>query len=182
MSREWYVIHTYSGYENKVKANLEHRVKSMGVDDKVFQVLIPTQDVVQIKGGKKVVSKKKFFPGYALVEMETEESGKLPDDSWDLVRNTPGVTGFVGSGVKPTPLPEREMTTILDQMKKTRAKPKPVALFELGEIVKVVEGPFNGFNGRVEEVNPEKGTLKIMVNIFGRATPLNLGFLQVKKF
>lgn len=176
MSREWYVIHTYSGYENKVKADLEHRLKSMGVDDKVFQVLIPTQNVVQIKGGKKVVSKKKFFPGYALVEME------LTDDFWDLVRSTPGVTGFVGSGVKPTPLPEREVTTILDQMKKMRAKPKPVALFEPGEIVKVIEGPFNAFNGRVEEVNPEKGTLKIMVNIFGRATPLNLGFLQVKKF
>jgi len=176
MSREWYIIHTYSGYENKVKANLEHRLKSMGVDDKVFQVLIPTQDVVQIKGGKKVVSKKKFFPGYALVEME------LTDDFWDLVRSTPGVTGFVGSGVKPTPLPEREVTTILDQMKETKAKPKPVALFEPGEIVGVIEGPFTGFNGRVEEVNPEKGTLKIMVNIFGRATPLNLDFLQVKKF
>lgn len=175
MSRKWYIIHTYSGHEEKVKANLEYRLKSMGMEDKIFQVLVPTQDVVQIKGGKKVVSKKKFFPGYALVEME------LTDDSWYLVKNTTGVTGFIGSGVRPTPLPDVEVANILNQMKETKAKPKPVLLFEKGEVVQVIEGPFADFNGTVEEVNPEKGTLKVMVNIFGRATPVNLDFLQVEK-
>ncbi len=169
----WYVVHTYSGYENKVKANLERRVESMGMEDKIFRVVVPTEEVVDYKDGKKKVTQKKVFPGYVLVEMV------VTDDSWYVVRNTPGVTGFVGSGVKPIPLEADEAQTILEQM--GFEQPRSKAHYSLGETVKVIAGPFLNFSGTVEELNPEKGKLTVKVSMFGRETPVELDFNQVAK-
>lgn len=171
--REWFVIHTYSGYENKVKTNLEHRIESMGVRDKIFQVVIPTEEEIEIKDGQRRTVQKKVFPGYVLVEM------LMSDDSWYVVRNTPGVTGFVGMGNKPTPLQDTEVKQILKQMK-TEA-PKIKVSFSKGERVKVVDGPFTDFIGMVDDISPEKGKVRVLVSFFGRETPVELDFLQVSR-
>ena len=176
MENKWYVVHTYSGYENKVKANLEKRVESMGMEDKIFRVLVPMEEEIENKDGKKKSVMKKVFPGYVLVEMI------MTDDSWYVVRNTPGVTGFVGSsgaGSKPTPLLDDEAKTILKQM--GMEEPKARIDFQLKESVKVAEGPFEGFIGHIEEINAEKGKVKVLVNMFGRETPVELEFYQVEK-
>jgi transcription termination/antitermination protein NusG len=170
---DWFVVHTYAGYENKVKANLETRIGSMNMEDKIFEVVIPMEDVMEFKGGKKQVVQKKIFPGYLLVRMYLE------DDSWYVVRNTPGVTGFVGSGAKPTPLAPREVEKIL-QVKPVE-KLKPRLEFEEGESVRVVTGPFANFTGSISEINVDQSKLKVLVNIFGRETPVELSFEQVAK-
>jgi transcriptional antiterminator NusG len=171
---DWYVIHTYAGYENKVKANLESRISSMNVEDRVFEVVIPMEDVMEIKQGKKQVVQKKVFPGYLLCRMY------LDDDSWYVVRNTPGVTGFVGSGAKPTPLSDKEIDRIL-QVKPDQKKLKPRLEFEEQESVRVTSGPFANFTGSIAEINVDQSKLKVLVNIFGRETPVELGFDQVAK-
>jgi transcription termination/antitermination protein NusG len=175
----WYVVHTYAGYENKVKSNLESRIVSMNMEDRIYEVVIPMEDVVEFKGGKKVVVQKKVFPGYLLTRCD------LDDDSWSVIRNTPGVTGFVGPGTKPTPLSRREVEGILqvkveggaEQAKKTR----PRLEYELGETVRVKEGPFADFSGQIDEINEDQLKLKVLVNIFGRETPVELEFSQVAK-
>jgi len=171
--RKWYVIHTYSGYEAKVKANLEKRVASMLMQDKIFRVVVPTEDEIEYKDGRKIITKKKVFPGYVLVEMI------MNDDSWYVVRNTPGVTGFVGSGAKPVALDASEVRRILRHM--GMDEPRPKVMYEEGESVKVVSGPFMGFIGKVREVNLDKGKLRVFVSMFGRETPVELDFSQVEK-
>ena len=171
---DWFVIHTYAGYENKVKANLMSRISSMNVEEKVFEVVIPMEDVMEIKQGKKQVVQKKVFPGYLLCRMY------LDDDSWYVVRNTPGVTGFVGSGAKPTPLSDKEVDRIL-QVKPDQKKLKPRLEFEEQESVRVTSGPFANFTGSISEINVDQSKLKVLVNIFGRETPVELGFDQVAK-
>lgn len=173
MDKKWYVIHTYSGYENKVRANLEKRVASMNMQDKIFRILVPVEDEIEVKDGKKRVTKRKIFPGYVLVEMT------LTDDSWYVVRNTPGVTGFVGSGNKPIPLMANEVRAIMRQMGLDEAKAK--INVDLGESVRVITGPFENFIGTVEEIYPEKSKLKVLVSMFGRETPVELDFTQVEK-
>jgi transcriptional antiterminator NusG len=171
--RRWYVIHTYSGYENKVKANLEHRIQSMDMGDKIYQVLVPTEEEIEIKNGKRQAVERKVFPGYVLVEMV------MGDDSWYVVRNTPGVTSFVGSGNKPTPLTDAEVKAILRQIK--MEAPKYKVAFTKGEAVRVTDGPFTDLHGVVDEVNPERNKVKVLVSIFGRETPVELDFLQIEK-
>ena len=173
---DWYVVHTYAGYENKVKTNLESRIHTMQMEDKIFRVHIPMEDVMEIKGGKKQVVQKKVFPGYLLVKMEYD------NDSWYVVRNTPGVTGFVsaGTGTKPTPLSKREVEKILI-VKKEEAKPAVRLGFEEGDVVRITSGPFADFNGTISEINADQGKLKVLVNIFDRETPVELGFDQVSK-
>jgi len=175
MAKQWYVIHTYSGFESKVKSSIEERLGSTGLADKVTQILVPTEDVVEIRGGKKRVSARKFFPGYVLVEMEMDH------DTWYLIKNTPKVTGFLGGGNVPSPLSEEEVEDLLKQARGEKGKPKPKVMFEKGENVRVIDGPFTNFSGVIDEVNPERGKLKVMVSIFGRATPVELEFLQVEK-
>ncbi|MDR2108204.1 MAG: transcription termination/antitermination protein NusG [Coriobacteriales bacterium] len=173
MAKKWYVLHTYSGYENKVKQNLAHRVESMGFEDRVFDIQIPTEEVVEIKeGGKRVTSEKKVFPGYVLVRME------LDDASWGIVRNTPGVTGFVGAQGKPSPLSREEYNKI---MKRTHsdAPRKTSSNLQVGQSIKVVSGPLAEFDGTISEVNPEAGKIRVMVSIFGRETPVELSYDQV---
>ncbi len=175
MAKKWYVIHTYSGYENKVRTNLLHRIESMGMQDKIFDVFIPQETVTDVKAGRGSVTKeRKVFPGYILVQME------LDDDSWYVVRNTPGVTGFVGSQGKPVPLSRDELKRIQGRVRAT-AKPKTVTDFTEGMPVKVTAGPFADFDGTIAEVNADQGKLKVMVSIFGRETPVELGFDQVAK-
>ncbi len=175
MQKQWYIIHTYSGYEEKVKVNLEQRIVSLGMDEMVGQIIIPTGSVVEFKKGKRHITSNKFYPGYLLIEMV------LTDDSWHLVKDTPRVTGFIGTGSKPTPVSPAEVKEILNQMKEGGEKPKPKVSFENGETVKIMDGPFNGFNGVVDDVNHERGRLRVMVSIFGRSTPVELDFLQVGK-
>ncbi|MEH7299445.1 transcription termination/antitermination protein NusG [Neobacillus drentensis] len=176
MEKNWYVVHTYSGYENKVKANLEKRVESMGMSDKIFRVVVPEEEETEIKNGKKKVVKRKVFPGYVLVEIV------MTDDSWYVVRNTPGVTGFVGSagsGSKPTPLLPEEVTVLLKRM---GVEEKRVDIdYEIGETVRVKEGPFANFTGSIEEMDKDKAKLKVLVNMFGRDTPVELDFTQIEK-
>ena len=174
----WFVVHTQSGYEKKVKQNLEARISSMNMEDNIFEVVIPTEDVVEFKGGKKVVVQKKVFPGYLLVRCY------LDDDSWYVIRNTPGVTGFVGQGAKPSPLPRRDVEAFLmpkgtEEQVATRAKPR--LEYEIGETVRVREGPFADFSGEVIEINEDQLKLKVLVNIFGRETPVELEFSKVAK-
>jgi transcriptional antiterminator NusG len=173
MEKKWFVIHTYAGYENKVKANLEKRVESMNMQEKVFRVLVPMEDEVEIKDGKRKVIKRKIFPGYVLVEMI------LTDDSWYVVRNTPGVTGFVGSGNKPIPLLPTEVRVIMRQMGLDEVRTK--IDLDLGESVRVITGPFENFIGTVEEIYPEKSKLRVLVSMFGRETPVELEFNQIQK-
>ncbi len=171
--RRWYVVHTYSGYENKVKTNLEKRVQSMGMQEKIFQVLIPTEDEIEIKEGKRRIAKRKIYPGYVLVEMI------LDDDSWYVVRNTPGVTGFVGSGNRPVPLEEEEVRAILGQVKDET--PKLRIHYHKGDTVRITSGPFQEFTGVVDEILPEKEKVRVLVSIFGRETPVELDFTQVER-
>ena len=173
---EWYVVHTYAGYENKVKANLGSRIQSMQMQEKIFDVYIPMEDVMELKGGKKQVVKKKIFPGYLLVKMIYD------NDSWYVVRNTPGVTGFVssGTGSEPTPLSRREIEKIL-VVQAEEAKPVFRLEFEEGDIVRIIAGPFADFNGTINEINVHQSKLKVLVNIFDRETPVELGFDQVAK-
>jgi transcriptional antiterminator NusG len=172
---DWFVIHTYAGYENRVQANLHSRIQSMNAEDRIFEVVIPMEDVMEIKQGKKQVVQKKVFPGYLLVRMY------LDDDSWRVVRETPGVTGFVGSGAKPTPLSDREIDRILQVKPEDKKKLKPRLEFEEQESVRVISGPFANFTGTISEINIDQSKLKVLVNIFGRETPVELGFDQVAK-
>jgi transcriptional antiterminator NusG len=171
---DWYVVHTYAGYENKVKADLETRVASMNMEEQIYEVVIPMEDVVEVKGGKKVTVQRKVFPGYLLVRME------LSDDSWYVVRNTPGVTGFVGSGTKPIPLSEREVDKILKR-KGEAEKPRPKAEWQMNDPVRVTTGPFANFQGVISEVDDERQKVKVLVNIFGRETPVELSYDQISK-
>ncbi|MBI1750272.1 MAG: transcription termination/antitermination protein NusG [Acidobacteria bacterium] len=175
MAMQWYIIHTYSGFEKKVKESLESRVAAFGLQDKIGQVLIPTEDVVEVRGGKKMVSPRMFYPGYVLVEME------MDDYTWHVVRSTPRVTGFVGTGQTPTPLSEEEVQNILHRAATPADRPKPKLIFERNEQVRIVDGPFANFTGVVEEVNADRSTLKVSVTIFGRSTPVELDFGQVEK-
>jgi len=177
---EWFVVHTYAGYENKVKSNLASRVRSMNMEERIFEVVIPMEDVIEFKAGRKTVVPKKVFPGYLLVRLN------LDDDSWRVVRDTPGVTGFVGGGAKPTPLSRKEVEAILGVEKETGVpgegkKARPRLEFEVGEQVRVVTGPFADFNGAISEINVDQSKLKVLVNIFGRETPVELEFGQVAK-
>jgi transcriptional antiterminator NusG len=169
---QWYVIHAYSGHEEKVKKNLEKRIESMDMHDKILEVFVPMEDEIEIKDGKRRHVQKRIFPGYILVKMV------MSDESWYVVRNTPGVTSFVGSGNKPVPLQESELKSILKQVKQ---EPQIRVEFQLGESVRVVDGPFADFLGKVDEINAEKGKLKVLVNMFGRETPVELDLLQVEK-
>lgn len=171
--KNWYVVHTYSGYENKVKANLEKRIETMEKEDKIFRVVVPIEEEMEIKDGKRKITKRKVFPGYVLVEMI------MSDDSWYVVRNTPGVTGFVGSGSKPTPLQPAEVRSILRQMGVD--EPRHKIAYSLGESVRVTAGPFEGFVGVIREIYPDKGKLRVFVSMFGRETPIELDFGQVEK-
>jgi transcriptional antiterminator NusG len=174
----WFVVHSYSGYENKVKANLESRIKSMHMEDQIFDVVIPMEDVVEFKGGRKVTVPRKIFPGYILTRLY------MSDDAWFVVRNTPGVTGFVGSGTKPTPLSRREVERILGVTKEEEAKKAPrfKPEWEVGETVRVVEGPFADFNGMIEDINVDQSKVRVLVDIFGRETPVELNFEQIQKY
>lgn len=173
MVKKWYVVHTYAGYENKVKANLEKRIDSMNMEEKIFRILVPMEDEVEIKDGKKKISKRKVFPGYVLVEMF------MTDDSWYVVRNTPGVTGFVGSGSKPIPLSDSEAWQIIRQMGVDEPRTR-IVLF-VGESVRVISGPFENFIGLIEDVNAEKQKIRVLISMFGRETPVELDFNQVEK-
>ncbi len=176
MAKNWYVIHTQTGYEERVKSNLEKKLKQ-SPDSAPFveKIVVPTEQVAEIKGGKKKISQRKFFPGYVLVNME------LNDKTWYFIKQTPGVTGFVGPHSKPTPLTDAEIKNILKQSETTKEKPIPKVTFEKGEAIRVKEGPFNNFNGLVEEVNHEKGKVKVSISIFGRATPVELEMWQIEK-
>jgi transcriptional antiterminator NusG len=171
--RRWYIVHTYSGYEERVKRSLEQRIKTMDAEDKIFQVVIPTEDEIEIRAGQRRTVTKKIFPGYVLVEM------KMDDNSWQVVRNTPGITGFVGGGNKPTPLVEEEVKNILKQMQD--GSPQVKVGFRKGESVRVVDGPFTDFIGTVDEINMGKGKVKILLSLFGRETSVELDFLQVER-
>ncbi|MFA5370313.1 MAG: transcription termination/antitermination protein NusG [Candidatus Omnitrophota bacterium] len=175
MEKHWYVIHALTGQEEKVKANILSRIELSNLKDKIFQVLIPTEVVSEVKSGKKRISERKFFPGYVLVEME------LSDESWYLIKNTPGVTGFISSGDKPTPLQNEEVENILKQSEEKKEKPMPKVTFNQGESVRIKEGPFTNFNGTIEELNPARGKLKVLVMIFGRSTPVELEYWQVER-
>ena len=173
LSGDWYVVHTYAGYENKVKANLASRIQSMNMEDKIYDVVVPTEDVMELKSGKMQSVQKKVFPGYILVRME------LDDDSWYVVRNTPGVTGFVGSGAKPTPLDAHEVTKILAP--KSEDRPKPKLQYEVGEVVSVIGGAFAGYSGPVNAIDVDKQRVTVLLDLFGRETPVELTFEQVTK-
>ncbi len=173
--KRWYAIHTQTGYEAKVKESLMHRLEVMGFQEFFGGILIPMEDVSEIRGGKKRVSQRKFFPGYILIEMI------MNDETWYLVKNTPGVSGFVGAGRKPVPLKEKEVSGILQEMEERKSRPKPKVEFEKGDGVKVISGPFVNFSGIVEEVSPDRGRLKITVSIFGRSTPMELEYWQVER-
>ena len=174
MAKKWYVVHTYSGYENKVKTALEERIKTLHKEEYFGEILVPTEKVVEMVKGQKRTSSRRFFPGYILVNME------LNDETWHIVRSIPKVTGFVG-GTKPTPISEEEVKKITQRVEEGAIKPRPKVMFEKGEHVRVVEGPFINFNGVVEEVKPDKGKVKVLVSIFGRPTPVELDFIQVEK-
>ncbi len=173
--RKWYIVHTYSGFEERVKDSLAQRAEALDMGDAFGEIRIPTETIVELKGGKKRETQRKFFPGYILVEME------MSDAAWHVVKNTPKVTGFVGTGRIPTPLSQAEVDQIVEQVVEAKEKPKPKHLFEDGELVRIVDGPFNNFTGTVEEINLDRNTLKVMVTIFGRQTPVELDFLQVQK-
>jgi len=171
----WYIIHTYSGFEKKVKESLESRVQAFGLQEKIGKVLIPTEPVTEIRGGKKYTVERMFYPGYVLVQMD------MDDHVWHVVKSTPRVTGFVGTGQQPTPLSEEEVNQIVFRVSTGKDKPKIKVKFEKSETVRITDGPFANFNGTVDEVNEDRETLKVMVTIFGRATPVELEFGQVEK-
>jgi transcriptional antiterminator NusG len=175
MAMRWYGVHTYSGYENKVKLNLEERIRALGAEEMFAEVLIPSETVIELKKGERRTSTRKFFPGYILVRME------LNNETWHIVKDTPKVTGFVGGGTTPPAIPDEEVAKITARMVEGVERPKPKVAFEVGETVRVVDGPFLNFTGGVEDVKPDKGKLKVMVSIFGRVTPVELEFIQVEK-
>jgi len=176
MSKRWYVVHAYSGYEKKVALAIKERIDLAGMEDQFGEILVPTEEVVEIRGGQKRKSERKFFPGYVLVEME------LSDDTWHLIKETPRVMGFIGGKAdKPAPITPREADAILARVHDAEEKPRPKTLFEPGEMIRVIDGPFNDFNATVEEVNYEKSKLRVAVSIFGRSTPVELDFTQVEK-
>ena len=174
MAKKWYVVHTYSGYENKVKASLEEKIKSLHKEDWFGEVIVPTEKVVELVKGERRTSSRKFFPGYIMVNME------LGEETWHIVKGIPKVTGFVG-GVNPPSISDEEVARITQQIAEGKLKPKPKVQLEAGEPVRVIDGPFINFNGVVEEVRPDKGKVRVMVSIFGRSTPLELDFLQVER-
>ncbi|MCF8093902.1 MAG: transcription termination/antitermination protein NusG [Desulfobacteraceae bacterium] len=175
MALKWYIIHVYSGFENKVKTNLEERIAASNHPEKFGEVIVPTEQVVELVKGKRKTSNRKFYPGYILMSMELDE------DTWHLVKNTAKVTGFLGGREKPVPIPDEEADQIINRMEAGKNKPQPKFYFEVGDEVRVIDGPFTNFNGTVEDVNPEKGKLKVLVSIFGRSTPVELDFVQVAK-
>lgn len=175
MAKNWYVVHTFSGYEQKAKAALEERIKTLGMQDFFSEILVPVEKVVELVKGKKKTSSRKFFPGYILVQME------LNNETWHVVKETPKVTGFVGGATNPSSVSDEEVKSITRQMEEGAIRPKPRVLFSTGESVKVVDGPFADFNGVVEEVRPDKGKLRVLISIFGRATPVELEFVQVER-
>jgi len=171
--RQWFVIHTYSGYENKVKKNLEHRAQALDLGDKIFRIVVPTEEEIEIRNGQRHNVQRKVYPGYVLIQM------LMTDEAWYLVRNTPGVTGFVGMGNKPTALGKDEAAQILRQME--AEAPRVKVTFTRGQMIKIVDGPFTDFEGKVDEVNQEKGKVRVLVSIFGRETPVELDFLQIDR-
>jgi transcriptional antiterminator NusG len=173
--KHWFIIHTYSGFENKVSESLRTRADAFGFADKLGQVLIPTEEVVELKNGKKTTSKRLLYPGYVMVEMAMDE------EMWHQVKETPRVTGFVGGGTKPVPLTADEVNSILYRQATAAERPRPKVTYEKNETVRIIDGPFTNFSGKVDEVNPERNTLRVMVTIFGRSTPVELDFLQVEK-
>jgi transcriptional antiterminator NusG len=176
MAKHWYVVHTYSQFEKSVQRALTERIQREGMQDKFGKILVPVEEVVELKSGQKSITERKFFPGYVLVEME------MTDESWHLVKSTPKVTGFLGgSAMKPSPISEKEVQNIMRQMQAGVEKPRPKVLFEVGELVRVKEGPFTDFNGSVEDVNYDKNKIRVAVTIFGRSTPVELDFGQVEK-
>ncbi len=174
-AKNWYIIHTYSGFEKKVAETLKSRIQAANLNEKFGEIMVPTEDVIEMRQGKKVVTPKLFYPGYVLVEME------MDDDTWHLVRSTPRVTGFVGSGQRPSPLTAEEVDRIVHKVEVAAEHPKPKLKFDKGESVKITDGPFKDFNGLVDEINEDRSTLRVMVTIFGRATPVELDFYQVEK-
>ena len=182
MPRNWYIIHTYSGYEKKVRESLISRIQAYDMSDQITQVLVPTETVVEMRGSKRVETSRMFFPGYVLVEIETDEKGDVSEKVWHIIKSTPKVTGFVGgTATKPTPISEKEVQNILHQIQEGVEKPRPKVLFEVGEAVRVKDGPFADFHGNVEDVNYDKSKLRVSVTIFGRSTPVELEFGQVEK-
>lgn len=175
MALKWYVVHVYSGFESKVKSALEEKVASLPNPEKFGEVLVPTEEIVELAKGKRKTSSRKFYPGYILVRME------LDDETWHIVNNTPKVTGFLGGREKPVPISDEEADQILSRMEAGKLKPQPKYYFETGDEIRVADGPFTNFNGTVEEVNAEKGKIKVLVSIFGRSTPVELDFVQVEK-
>lgn len=173
--KNWYVVHTQTGSEEKVKATLETKITQKGLEELITSIIIPTEQVSEVRSGKKKITQRKFFPGYLLMEMELNEKTYL------FVKTTPGVTGFIGPGKKPMPLPQEEVDNILKRTKETQEKPSPKTIFEKGQQVRVIDGPFMNFNGTIEEIHPEKGKIKVSVSIFGRATPVELEYWQVEK-
>jgi len=173
--KNWYIIHTYSGFEQKVADSLRSRAQAFGFSDKIGEVLIPTEEVVELRAGKKVISKRLLYPGYVMVQME------MNDQLWHEVKNTPRVTGFVGGGNSPVPLTADEVNSILFRQQTSSERPRPKMTFEKNETVRIIDGPFANFSGKVDEINPERNTLRVLVTIFGRATPVELDFLQVEK-
>jgi len=171
----WYIVHTYSGFENKVKQSLEEKVKKLGLEDHIGEVIVPTEKVVELVKGERRTTTRKFYPGYIMVQMV------LNDETWHVVRATPKVTGFLGAQDRPIPLSDGEAEKIIDQMAEGAIKPKPKFSFDQGDEVRVIDGPFSNFNGVVEDVNPDKGKLRVLISIFGRATPVELEFVQVSK-
>jgi len=175
MTQKWYVVHTYSGYENKVRDLLESTIEQEGLRDRFGRIFIPTEEVAEIKDGRKNITTKKVFPGYLLIQMD------LNDEIWYLIKNTPGVTGFVGPGRQPSPISQEEVDAIVQKMEETGDRPRPKISFETGAKVRIVEGPFQNFTGYISEIDNERGRLRIMVDILGRSTPVDLDFLQVEK-
>lgn len=175
MALKWYIVHVYSGFENNVKVALEERISSSSQPEKFGEVIVPTEEIVELVKGKRKTSSRKFYPGYILVRMD------LDDETWHIVTNTAKVTGFLGGREKPTPISDEEAQKILNRMEAGKLKPQPKYFFEIGDEIRVIDGPFKNFNGVVDEVNPDKGKIRVLVSIFGRSTPVELEFVQVSK-